>query len=162
MCLLTLILCTCFWVHSQASAGVTSLTTVVPGTVLLDIDISGRGTVEINGSIYHGGSQITIPRNSPVAVIVTPDSGWSLWTIRLNGQTLAVNGTSCQLCIDLDSHLVVSFVESGSENKPPQTGDSGHIGVWLAALVVSGCVLHLFGARFKRKHIHTNGTGDQC
>ena len=118
MAALTLVIC-----FPVAAATNTTLTTTVPETLPLLLELSGKGTVTINGVAYTQSETIEIPRNATIELQITPDTGKNIKSVIYNGldyTNKAENGKLALPAITGEAMLCVSFAEIAST---PMTGD---------------------------------------
>lgn len=109
---------------SAAAAGSTTLTTTVPETVILTLDIQGKGTVTIGDVNYTQSGSIQIPRNTQLYLGITPTEGYFVKAVTFNGEDMTgdvQDGTLLLPAIGEDASLYVIFSEVASS---PITGDS--------------------------------------
>lgn len=78
---LVVMLCSCV-----VCAKDTVLTTTVPDTCLLTLNISGEGTVWINGQDYRKTSTIEIKRNQKIKIDMQSEQGWHLDSLLHDGE----------------------------------------------------------------------------
>ena len=116
---LTLAVC----IPVSASNSTTTLTTEVPSHFTIDVSITGKGSVSINGTNTHLSQKIQIERNKEIMIYITADDGYTLENITYNGidVTKYVEDNCLQLPMpDEDSTLMVSFA---AVSDSPSTGD---------------------------------------
>ena len=119
MAVLTLVIC----FPVAAATNSTTLTTTVPETFPLLLELSGNGTVAINGVDYTRSETIEIPCNSTVELRITPDAENEIKSVVYNGFDYtkeAKNGKFTLPAIISETTLYVSFTEIAST---PITGD---------------------------------------
>lgn len=115
---LTLVIC----FPVAAATNNTTLTTTVPGTIPLLLDLTGNGTVTIDGVGYTQSDTIKIPKNPTVKLQITPDAENDIKSVIYNGQDYtkeAKNGNLTLPPITGEAILCVSFTKTSST---PQTG----------------------------------------
>lgn len=117
-----------------AGASSTHLTTSVPTHVSLTVEITGKGTLWVNGEKITRTTTLAIPRNQDCTISAQPGYGYTLYTGFLDGksvtQTLA-DGTLVLQQPYQGSTLTVCFRSTRSPlpGENPPTGDSG---IWVA------------------------------
>ena len=120
MAALTLVIC----FPVAAATNSTTLRTTVPGTVPLLLELTGNGTVTVNGVAYTRSKTIEIPRNSAIELRITPDAENEIKSVVYNGFDYtkeAKNGKIVLPAITGEATLCVNFTEIAST---PQTGDA--------------------------------------
>ena len=120
MAALTLVIC----FPVAAATNSTNLTTTVPETFPLMLELSGNGTVTVNGVAYTQSGTIEIPRNSSIELLITPDIGNNIKSVVYNGFDYTKEAKAGKItlpAITEDAELCVCFFEIPST---PQTGDS--------------------------------------
>lgn len=106
-----------------AASNSTTLTTTVPVTFPLKLELSGNGTVTINGLAYTQSETVEIPRNSTVELQITPHAENIIKSVVYNGHDYtkeAKRGKFTLPAITGEATLCVSFTENTST---PATGD---------------------------------------
>lgn len=120
MAALTLVIC----FPVAAATNSTTLTTTVPETLPFFLELSGNGTVMINGVAYTQSCAIQIPRNSTIEFLITPDAENEIKSIIYNGFDYtkeAKNGKLNLPAITGEAMLHIHFAEITSA---PVTRDS--------------------------------------
>lgn len=105
-------------------SGSTTLTTTVPETVILTLEIQGKGTVTIGDVNYTQSGSTQIPRNTQLRLDTTPAEGYFVKAVTFNGEDMTgdvQDGTLLLPAIGEDASLYVIFSEVASS---PITGDS--------------------------------------
>ena len=115
-----------------ASAEVTTLSTSVPKQVTLSVEITGKGTVTINGQATSKKAQYLVDRLENVDVLIAAHSAYLLETVHLDGTDVTDkvnNGLLTIENIQFDTDLAIKFVpkEPGGLVDVPATGDTSHI-----------------------------------
>lgn len=119
MAALTLVICC----PVAAATNSTTLTTTVPETFPLVLELSGSGTVAVNGVAYTQSETVEIPRNSPVELQITPDTENIIKSVIYNGLDYTNEARNEKLTLPAiagEAMLCVSFIKTAS---PPQTND---------------------------------------
>ena len=114
------------------SAEVTTLSTSVPKQVTLSVEITGKGTVTVNG--HSSGNNATYPVNrlENISVLVTADSDYLLKAVYLDGADVTDvlnHGLLTIENIQFDTDLTVVFTQKSSciSGTNPATGDLFHL-----------------------------------
>ena len=105
-----------------AFADSTVLTTNVPTTHTISLDIGSSGSV--NG--LRGKTEIAVDRHSKLVFEIEPDSGYKIKSVIYNGKdvTAKISGGKFVIeSVESDGSLKVTFQSSTS----PQTGDSSNL-----------------------------------
>lgn len=133
MAALTLVIC----FPVAAATNSTTLTTTVPETLPLVLELSGNGTVTINGVVYTNSGTIEIPRHSTITLQITPNTNNEIKSVVCNGIDYTKDvkeGTLTLPAITESVTLGVSFAEIASS---PQTGDSNCPFLWMLLMLIS-------------------------
>ena len=133
MAALTLVICC----PVAAATNSTTLTTTVPETLPLVLELSGNGTVTINGVVYTNSGTIEIPRHSTITLQITPNTNNEIKSVVCNGIDYTKDvkeGTLTLPAITESVTLGVSFAEIVSS---PQTGDSNCPFLWILLMLIS-------------------------
>ena len=151
MAALTLVIC----FPVAAATNSTTVTTNVPESFPLLLELSGKGTVSISGVAYTKSGTVEVPRNSALELRITPDAENEIKSVVYNGFDYtkeAKNGKLTLPAITGEAKLCISFAETASI---PATGDPYYFVVlYLAALMVislMGIVAMLFPWRIKQR-----------
>lgn len=113
----------------------TNLKTTVPKTVPLLLELTGNGTVTVNGVVYTKSGTVEITRNSAVELLVTPDTGNEIKSVIYNGYDYTKEAKGGKITLPAmteEATLSVCFFENKTT---PQTGDTCSP-VWLALLML--------------------------
>ena len=119
MAALTLVICC----PVAAATNSTTLTTTVPVTFPLKLELSGSGTVAINGVAYTQSATVEITRNSTVEVQITQDAKNVLKSVVYNGHDYTKEAEKGKIVLPVitgKTTLCVNFTEIISS---PTTGD---------------------------------------
>lgn len=122
LCVLTAVL-TLIISSPVVTATSTTLTTTVPVTFPLKLELSGNGTVTINGVAYTQSQTIEIPRNIEIELHIEPNEGSEIATVTYKNFDYtkeAINGNFTLPAIAGESTLRIHFTEITSS---PTTGD---------------------------------------
>lgn len=120
-----------------ANAQETTLITVVPATHTLTIEISGKGSVSVDGTQYSKTTEIQIARFvSPVIEIKAADE-YQIDSVLFNNENITrqlSGGKWTMPAMITDATIQVDFEpESGI----PATGDTSNICLWLIILLLA-------------------------
>lgn len=124
---------------------------IVPSNVTKtqEVEITYSLTTQVNGG--HGGisaSKAGLPAGSHETVVFTPDSGYKIDTVTVNGVKAEVRSNKLEVIMDADKTVIVTY--KGSTVKPSDqpdksgktassnTGDSSNPVLWSALLFISG------------------------
>ncbi len=119
MAALTLVICC----PVAAATNSTTLTTTIPETFPLMLELSGNGTVAINGIAYTQSGTVEIPRNSAVELRIIPDAENEVKSVVYNGFDYMIEAKNEKIVLPAitgEAKLCVNFAEIAST---PQTGD---------------------------------------
>lgn len=116
-----------------AGASSTHLTTSVPTHVTLTVEITGKGTLWVNGEKITRTTTLAIPRNQDCTISAHPGSGYTLHTGFLDGKSVTQSLADGTLVLHQpyqDSTLTVCFRSSRAPlpGENPPTGDPG---IWV-------------------------------
>lgn len=143
---------------AEESSGTTTITTTVPDTHTVTLEIGEHGSVTTDGKVYTGTQNIQVKRLAEQKYIITPDKGWLIDTVTYGKpdsmETVALDSDNTYTAPALyeDGYvLAVKFVKD-SAGKGAKTGDDSTLGLWVAAAGLSMVVLFL-GTRMRRKRI---------
>lgn len=135
--LLCILLCC---IPIRAYALTTELSADVPDTVSLRIEITGKGTVVVGDeSLSHTGT-VTVKRHQPFTVTLSPQQGYRVTAVKLNGGAVLSRLKNGKLTIDnlnLDGVLSVTFTKTASNQNGsnPKTGDPYVIPAMATAMI---------------------------
>lgn len=112
------------------AASSTRLTTSVPTHVSLTVEITGKGTLWVNGEKITQTTTLAIPRNQDCTISAQPSSGCTLYSGFLDGKSVTQSLADGTLVLHQpyqDSTLTVCFRSSRAPlpGENPPTGDSG-------------------------------------
>lgn len=132
-----------------AFAQTTTLTTTVPDTYLLHLEIQGEGQAAVNGVMYDNSVDILAPRNTAIEITVYPKEGHRINSIMYNGKKIIADSNNSVTLQNIteESFLMVEFSPNSSA---PTTGDSSNLLLYLTLLVCSGVALTLLCLLRKR------------
>lgn len=138
----------------RAYALTTELSANVPDTVSLRIEIAGKGTVVVGDeSLSHTGTA-TVKRHQPFTVTLSPQQGYRVTAVSLNGKSVLSRLKNGKLTIDnlnLDGVLSVTFTKTASNQNGsnPKTGDP-YVVPAMATAMISMTALILVLSRKKK------------
>lgn len=148
--LLCVLLC---WMPIRALALTTVLSTNVPDMVSLQIVITGEGTVSVGGKNLSRTGTVTVKRNQPFTVTLSPQQGYRVTAVSLNGKSvlhLLKNGELTVDALNLDGVLLVTFTKTASSQSGsnPKTGDQYVVPAMATAMIsMTALLLILFRKR---------------
>lgn len=127
----------------------TVLSTHIPETVILSIEMSGDGCVIIDGESYYRSAQIEIQRNTPVMMSVLPNSSSTLQEIEFSEyiERRELDSSSFEISLGLNGSIEILFEinhEGITENPSANTADTGddmHIFLWTIVCFLALVVL---------------------
>ena len=135
-----------------ANTGNTTLTTSVPASFALILEIQGNGTVIINDENYTESNTIQIPRNVDVTMQIIPEQGSYIKSVLYNGSDITgtlIDGVVMLPTMSGDSKLNITFDVSYNA---PQTGDQAFRSAVMAGITMMISLLCLVVAlRSKKK-----------
>ena len=138
---------------------------IVPSNVTKtqEVEITYSLTTQVNGG--HGtisASKAGLPAGSHETVVFTPDSGYKIDTVTVNGVKAEVRSNMLEVIMDADKTVIVTY--KGSTVKPSDqpdksgktassnTGDSSNPVLWSALLFISGAVIGTTVVSRKKKY----------
>ncbi|MBQ6840081.1 MAG: hypothetical protein IJO45_05270 [Oscillospiraceae bacterium] len=138
------------------AASSTILTTSVPSSFVLSLEIEGKGTVTVNSVAYTKTNALVIPRNTATAVQVQPDKGYYLKSVIYNSEDITLqlkDGMVTLPAPEQDSCLRITFTVKATG---PITGDAGYYTAGIAGTVMVLSLLCLAMLLANRKKKHSN------
>lgn len=110
-------------------ANETTLITTVPTHCSLQVIITGRGTVSVNGKATQKSASFSVKRHEDIAIEIQSGLGYQIASVSLNGSDMTEELHSGKLMIDAqssDSILSIIFVKKDViwPDANPPTGDS--------------------------------------
>lgn len=147
LCAVALLLMVCI-LPLPAEAHSTSLTIFYQGTCQVDLRIHGRGTATVDNMHYRKNTTLTVPKETDLTLVFTPDSSRFLRAVYCNGVRQSCEKHSLTIPeltddVTIDVYFSVSFWEN------PTTGDA--IIVAFAVLLLSGTgLLYLLKKKYKQ------------
>lgn len=151
------------YIPVQALASTTELTTGVPDSVSLHVEITGKGTVTVGEERLSKTGTISVKRHQPFVIYLKPKSGYRVTAVYLNGEPVLTSLKNGKLTVDelnLDGILSVTFskVASSTAGKGdasnPRTGDRQGTAVTVATL--TGIISMVLLLLCKRKIFRLN------
>ena len=115
----------------------TTLTAVVPSSHTLHIELTGEGTIVVDGVAYTKTADVQIQRQSQPKIAVQIADGYKIKSVFWGSEdvtTAIQNGKWTAPEITEDAVLTVTLERVGSV---PATGDTVHFGLWLTILMFS-------------------------
>lgn len=151
---------------AEGNSGTTTITTTVPDTHTVTLEIGEHGSVTTDGTAYTGTQEIQIKRLSEQKYTITPDKGYQIDTVSygktgsMETVSLDSNNTYTAPALNEDGFILkVTFQASpdssaggttGSSGSSPKTGDYTHIRVW-GSLFALSALLMVSAVRKKKK-----------
>ena len=129
----------------------TTLTTVVPSSHTLHIELTGEGTIIVDGVAYTKTADIQVERQSRPEIALQITDGYKIKSVLWGSEDITAafqEGKWTAPEILEDARLTVTFEKISST---PQTGDSFHPELWIGLLTFSA--LSLAVCMLKRKKI---------
>ena len=136
-----LILYTVFWLPVAVWAQETILTTVVPSSHTLYIEVIGDGTVIVDGVAYTNPTEIQLPRHSKPQISLRAADGYKIKTILWEGENVteafkAEIWTGPSVTTDMRLTIIME-----SNRTPARTKDTPHVAKWLTLSFFTICIL---------------------
>lgn len=129
----------------------TTLTTVIPSSHTLHIELTGDGTIIVDGVAYAKAADIQVQRQHRPEITIQAADGSKIKTVLWGNEDVTAafqNGKWIAPEITENAVLTVTFEKISST---PQTGDSFHPELWFCLLTFS--TLSLAVCMLKRKKI---------
>lgn len=120
----------------SVAASNTTLTTTVPSSFILTLEIEGKGTVTVNSVEYTRSERLEIPRSAVVTLQVLPDRDYNLESAVYNGEDITSQlkaGMVTLPALERDSQFQVIFA---AKTAGPVTGDTGFNTVLIAGMAM--------------------------
>ncbi len=110
----------CFLIPVSAFAAETTLTTTVPSDISLKIQISGKGSVFVNGKEYKKSKEITLKRSGEILYKIVPNKNYEVKSVLYNGDdmTESLKDGTFSVAVNGDAVLKVDFVKASERHKP--------------------------------------------
>lgn len=105
----------------------TTLTANVPSVHTLHIELTGNGRIVVDGVPYEQTADIQIKRHSTPIISVTPDNGWKLKSVLLDGQYITAEFQGGAFVFSEMRNDVKLTVVFEAQSSTPQTGDNSSI-----------------------------------
>lgn len=149
--LLTLLCVLLCWMPVRALALTTVLSTNVPDEVSLRVEITGKGTVAVGEKKLSSTGTVAVKRHQPFTVTLSPQQGYRVTTVSLNGQSVLPSIQNGKLTVEdlnLDGVLSVTFTKTASSHygSNPKTGDP-YVAPAVASALISMTALLLILSR---------------
>ena len=169
LCLATVLLLP-IQVHAADQSSTTTLTTTVPASHTIQLDIGEHGYIEIGGKQYHGNTTVQIKRFTEQEYTIKADKGWRVSSVSY-GQGNQVKQEESQVeftftapaVISDDNVLKVTWKEakissfSGNDTQDKgsivSTGDNTSIAIWGLLILISGTALCYVYSRRKKLRV---------
>lgn len=148
---LCVLLC-CMPVRALALA--TELSASVPDTVSLHIEITGKGTVVVGDESFSQTGTVTVKRHQPFTVTLSPQQGYRVTAVSLNGKSVFHLLRNGELTIDnlnLDGVLSVTFTKTASSQNGsnPKTGDQYVVPAMATAMISMTALVFMLSRKKK-------------
>lgn len=144
----------------SAFADTTTVITSVPKEAAITVEIEGCGTVWISGQPVTKNSTIFVDRLKEVTAVLSPDPGYALKVVYLNGEDVTqqlVNGKLAIGEIQFDTVISVLFTQEpyGWADSSPATGDAAflYFVIFQSGIIVSITLLLLICGYCIRKRL---------
>jgi len=129
----------------------TNLTTVVPSSHTLHIELTGEGAVIVDGVAYTQTADVQVQRHSKPEITVKAADGSKIKAVFWDSENVTAdfqNGKWTALEITENVLLTVTFEKTSSI---PQTGDSFNLTLWASLLIISvfGIIICLLSIKKK-------------
>lgn len=121
-------------------AQTTTLTTTVPDAYPLRLEIQGEGKVTVNGVIYDKSTDISVPRNTAIAITLYPKEGYHINSILYNAEKITADNNG-SVTLPNSSEESSFKVEFSPNSSTPTTGDSSNPVLYLMLFVCSAVAL---------------------
>ena len=115
-----------FLIPITVTAQETTLTTTVPSSHILHLDIEGKGTVAVNGIEHSKSKDIFIQRHSEPSIQIQASRGYSVRSVTYNQENITHlfnSGKWTMPKVESDVVLTVVFTRDGSS---PPIDDVNH------------------------------------
>ena len=130
-CVLLVALALIICVPVTAATNSTTLTTTVPETLLLSVELQGSGTVIVDGTEYTESSVVQTPRNKDIVLQINPDDGWCIKSVIWGGNDITEKAKAGNVTlpgINEETALCVEFEKIAST---PVTGDAFNMNLFV-------------------------------
>ena len=131
----------------------TKLTTVIPSTHTLTIEISGKGSVSVDGTQYIKTTEIQISRLAAPLIEIKAAYDYQIDSVLFNNENITrklSGGKWTMPAMITDATIQVEFEPA---NGIPATGDTSNICLWLLLLLIAsiGLIVCLWIYRRNKK-----------
>ena len=121
----------------------TTLTTVVPSSHILHLEMTGEGAIVVDGVAYTQSADIQIQRKSRPEISLQITDGYKVKSVLWGDEDITEairKGSWTMPEVIEDVSLSVTFEKTSST---PQTGDASRLGLWftIAALSLIGLII---------------------
>lgn len=123
-CVLLVALALIICVPVTAATNSTTLTTTVPETLSLSVEMRGCGTVIVDGTEYTESSVVQTARNKDIVLQIIPDDGWCIKSVVWGGNDITEKAKAGNVTlpgINEETAICVEFEKTAST---PATGDT--------------------------------------
>ena len=115
----------------------TTLTTTIPSSHTLHIEVTGNGTIMIDGVAYTKTASLQVQRQHRPEILLQITEGQKIKSVLWGSENVTEafqNGKWTAPEVTEDAVLSVTFEKTSST---PQTGDTSHPELWFALLILS-------------------------
>lgn len=117
-------------------AQTTTLTTTVPDSYLLHLEIQGEGKVAVNDVIYEKSADILVPRNTVITLTLYPKEGYHINGIVYNGDRISADSNNSATLPNLTEETFLK-IKFSPISTTPTTGDSSNPLLRLMLFIIS-------------------------
>lgn len=135
-CLLTAALTLILSISISAESKSTTLTATVPETAKLSLELSGQGTVRINGVEHTKSKTIELPRNGTIKIEIKPNAGNKIQEVVFNGEDYTDKAKTDMLVLNTTGETISLTVRFEKASSTPQTGDSGLMLIFSTSVII--------------------------
>lgn len=115
----------------------TTLTTTIPSSHTLHMEVTGNGTIKVDGVAYTKTASLQVQRQHRPEISVLAADGSKIKTVLWGSEDVTAafqSGKWTAPEVTEDAVLSVTFEKTSST---PQTGDTSHPELWFALLILS-------------------------
>lgn len=136
---------------AKAWAQETNLTTVVPASHTLHIELTGNGTVVVDGVSYTQAADLQVQRHSKPEITVLAADGSKIKTVLWGNEDVTVNFQNGKWTMPEVTEDIILSVAFEKISSTPQTGDAFDLNLWASLLIVSafGMIICLLSIKKK-------------
>lgn len=144
---LVLIITSCS-VTFPAMAAETTISTTVPTHIPVEIIITGKGSVEVDGKIYSESGFVDVMRHKEISYIISPADGYYIENVEYCGVDITdalVNNSYKVSQVGIGDVLTIAFAPISDA---PSTGDNSNADIWMILMLISAA---MFAVIFKKR-----------